>query len=296
MVNVPARLGVARTAVIAVTGLMLCCAALPAGATTPQPCVGAQPVPISHIVVIVMENKALTSVIGSPSAPYLSRLAGGCGLAGSYHGVTHPSLPNYLAMTGGSTFGVTDDKSPAYHRINAPSIFGQLGANWRSYQESMGSNCQKASNGTLYAVKHNPAAYYTTLTTCARNDVPLPANPSFDAALTFVTPNLQHDMHDGSVAQGDSWAAGFIPKVLSSPQYQGGFLALFIVWDENDGPNHVAGNQVPCIVVARSVPPGTRPNTSYDHYSLLATWQGLLGLPRLGQAAAAQSMAYAFRI
>ena len=116
-------------------------------------------------------------------------------------------------------------------------------------------------------------------------DVRLPANPTFDAAFTFVTPNLQNDMHDGSIRRGDSWVAAFVAKVVASPQYQEGSLALFITWDENDGPVHVAGNQIPLLVVAPSVVPGTRVATASDHYSLLATWQDLLGLPRLGRAA-----------
>ena len=236
-----------------------------------------------------MENKNSTSVIGSPEAPYLNDLANGCGQATEYHGVAHPSLPNYLAMTGGQTFGVTDDKNPRAHKISAPTIFAQLGSNWRSYQESMTTPCQKSGGGPLYAVKHNPAAYFTSLTSCATNDVPLPAAPAFDAAFTLITPNLQHDMHDGTVRQGDDWIAGFVPKVLTSPQYQAGSLALFIVWDENDGPNHAASNHVPMIVVDPSIPAGTLCGSTMDHYDLLATWQDILGLPRLANAASARS-------
>jgi hypothetical protein len=252
----------------------------------PGVCTGAAPKTISHVVVIVMENKNESSIIGSSQAPYLNELAATCGQASNYHGVAHPSLPNYLALTGGSTFGVNDDKNPSAHKIAGTSIFAQLGSSWRSYQDGMTRPCQKAGAGPLYAVKHNPAAYYTSLNSCAANDLPLPANPSFDAAFTLVTPSLQHDMHDGTVSQGDRWVAAFVPRVLSSPQYQAGNLALFIVWDENDGPNHVAGNQVPLIAVAPSVRPGTVCAAPLDHYSLLATWETLLSVARLGKAAA----------
>jgi len=201
----------------------------------------------------------------------------------------------YLAMTGGSTFGVTDDNPPAYHKIGAASVFGQLGVGWRSYQESMGVPCQKYGT-SLYAPKHNPAAYYTSLSNCSTRDVPLPTAPVFDAALTFVTPNLMDDMHDGTIQQGDKWLSAFVPKVLSSSQYQAGSLALFIVWDENDGPDHAAGNQAPCIVVAPSVRPGTKAAKWFDHYSLLATWEDLLGRPRLANAVGAASMAGSFSL
>jgi phosphatidylinositol-3-phosphatase len=266
----------------------------PAQAGGSSPCQGTTAHQVSHIVVVLMENKDESSIIGSAQAPYLNHLAMQCALATNYHAVAHPSLPNYLALTGGTTAGVTDDKPPAVHGLGGSSIFGQLKGSWRSYQESMTVPCQKYGQGS-YAPKHNPAAYYTALTDCSSQDVPLPSNPTFDAAFTFVTPNLTNDMHDGTITQGDRWVSTFVRTVLSSPQYQAGSLMVFIVWDENDGPHHVVGNQVPCIVVAPSVTPGTRLTASYTHYSLLAAWEDLLGLPRLKNAAAASSMVPALR-
>jgi hypothetical protein len=271
-------------------------ASVSAATTTAKPCVGAPVQPVTHVVVIVMENKNYGSIIGSSAAPYLNSLANACGLATSYHAIRHPSLPNYLAMTGGSTFGVTDDKPPAYHPISGASVFSELGARWRSYQEDMAVRCQ-AYNGPTYAVRHDPATYYTNLAaSCPLQDVPLPARPDFSAAFTFVTPNLQHDMHDGTIEQGDTWLSTFVPKILASSQYQSGSLALFIVWDENDGPDHAPSNQVPCLVVAPSVPAQTRVSTWFDHYSLLATWQDLLGLSRMANTKTAATMAGAFRL
>lgn len=269
----------------------------PSQATT-GPCTAAAAVPVTHVVVIVMENRNTTSVIGSPDAPYINGLSTGCGQAVDYHGIRHPSLPNYLAMTGGDTFGVTDDKAPKAHLLTGSSIFGQVGSTrWRSYQESMPTPCLKYTpTGSLYAVKHNPAAYFTSLTTCTTNDLPLGPYPTFDAAFTLVSPNIVNDMHDGTVRQGDDWMAGFVPKVLASPEYRAGTLALFIVWDENDGPRHAASNQVPMIVVAPSVAPGTIATGVLDHYSLLATWEDMLGLPRLAYAVTASSMTTTFRL
>ena len=256
----------------------------------------ATPKPVAHVVVILMENKAEKSVIGSSHAPYLNQLADACGQATAYHGVSHPSLPNYLALTGGDTFGVTDDGLPPTHPIHAATIFGQLHGNWRAYQESMTLPCQKSVRDHLYAPRHNPAAYFTALTDCQLHDVPLPTDPTFDAAFTFVTPNLQDDMHDGSIERGDAWVSAFVAKVVASTQYQEGSLALFVTWDENDGPFHVAGNQIPLLVVAPSVVPGTRVATSANHYSLLATWQDLLGLSRIGRTVGAASLAPGFNL
>lgn len=264
-------------------------AADPAKPSVVGPCTGSSPQPITHVVVVVMENHGYSSIIGSPSAPYINSLAASCGLATAYHAVSHPSLPNYLAMTGGSTFGIRDDQDPAAHRITATSVFQQLGTGWRSYEQSMPSACLRTNAGT-YAVRHNPAAYFTALAGCPTQDVPLPTVPTFSARLTFVTPDLVHDMHDGTIAQGDAWLSGFVTRMVAGPAYRSGSLALFVAWDENGGTDGGPTNHVPCLVVAPSVRPGTRDATTYTHYSLLASIEDLLGLPRISNAAAAASM------
>jgi phosphatidylinositol-3-phosphatase len=283
-----------RSAGLALLLVVALCLVVPrppaARAATGPACAGAPPQRITHVVVVVMENHGYSAVIGSPDAPYLNSLAGHCGLATAYRANAHPSLPNYLAMTGGSTFGITDDADPSVHRLAAASVFQQLGTGWRAYEESMATRCQRTSAGR-YAVRHNPAAYYTPIASeCVAQDVPLPAAPAFDAALTFVTPNLVDDMHDGTVADGDRWLAGFVPKVLASPQYLAGTLALFVVWDENGGTDAGPSNHVPCLVVAPSVPAGARLALPVSHFSLLATVEDLLGLPRLGAAATSTSL------
>ncbi len=220
-----------------------------------------------------MENKNSSSVLGSPSAPYLNGLAGQCGLATDYHAISHPSLPNYIAATSGGTQGITNDDAPAVNARDVPSIFSQVGTDgWRSYQESMPGNCVLAGGNGLYAVRHNPAAYYTGIApACQANDVPMTSATDLSAPFTFITPNLCDDMHNGSVATGDSWLAGFVPRLLASAEYTSGTTLLVITWDENDGPNHEPGNQVATLVVAPTVAPGARSSTYYDHYSLLRT-------------------------
>jgi phosphatidylinositol-3-phosphatase len=254
-----------------------------------------RPVAWQHVVWIVMENHSYSQVIGSSSAPYENALAGQCGLATNYFAITHPSLPNYIAMTSGSPQGITDDNPPSSHPLSVPSIFSQLGTGgWRSLQESMPSNCFLGNSGQ-YAVKHNPAAYYTNIRTdCGNYDVPLGATPDISARFTFVTPNMCNDTHDCSVTTGDDWLKGFIPKLTSSPQYQAGTTAIFLTWDEDDFTNV---NQVATIVIAPSTVPGTKSGTRFDHYSLLRTTEEMLGLPSyLGGAAGATSMRSAFNL
>ena len=259
----------------------------PTGPLNPCGTVFTPPTTYQHVVWIVFENKPDSAIIGSASAPYTNTLASQCGVASNFFAETHPSLPNYIAMTSGSTQGITDDAAPSSHPLAVPSIFSQV-ASWRSLQESMPSNCA-LNDSYPYAVKHNPAAYYTGIrTACASFDVPLASTPDISAAYTFVTPNLCNDMHDCSVSTGDSWLSTFLPKILGSTAYTSGSTAIFITWDEDDSS---ASNQIATLVIAPSVPVGTRVATTFNHYSMLRTTEELLGLNTyLGGAATATSM------
>ena len=200
------------------------------------------------------------------------------------------------------------DCNPSKHcSTAAPSIFGQL-SSWKAYEESMTTNCEPANDGE-YAVRHNPPPYYTSLSNCSTNDVPYSqlatdlANGTLPA-FSFVTPNVIDDMHDGTIAQGDSWLAANVPTLLNSPEYQSGNTVLFITWDEGEGgkSNDCATNtsdigcHVATLVISPSTAPGTQSATLFNHYSLLGTTEQLLGLPLLGQAATANSMLADFNL
>jgi hypothetical protein len=260
--------------------------ARPCGVTTSAPT-------WEHVVWVVMENKAASQIIGSSSAPYINSLAARCASATNFFAETHPSLPNYLAMTSGGTQGVTDDAAPSAHPIGAESIFSQLGGGWRSLQESMPSNCAKTSSGQ-YAVKHNPAAYYTNLgATCAQQDVPLTNPPDMSARFTFVTPNMCSDMHDCNVGQGDTWLATWMPRFLNSPEYRSGKTAIFLTFDEDDMS---ANNHIATLVISPSTPAGMTDGAQYNHYSMLRSTEEMLGLPALGGGVMAPSLRAAFRL
>jgi phospholipase C len=257
-----------------------------------------------HVIWIWMENHSFTDIIGNTSqAPYINALAASCGLATNYHNTTHPSLPNYLAATSGlaqaqlPVLSFLDCNVSVLCDTSAPSIFGQ-GETWKAYQESMPSNCDTSDSGE-YAVRHNPAAYYTSLSGCASRDVPysrLATDLAGNAlpAFSFITPNLIDDMHDGTIAQGDAWLASNLPTILNSRQYQAGTTAVFITWDEGSGGYPIedcddttttdASCRVATIVISPSTPAGATSAAFFSHYSLLGTTEELLGLPMLGQA------------
>jgi hypothetical protein len=262
----------------------------------------------AHVVWIWMENQSFNQVIGSSSAPFENRLANACGLATNYHSVTHPSLPNYIAATSGDTQGITSDCSPSSCSKSVTSLFTQT-ASWLAYEESMPSNCSKSTT-SLYAPKHNPAVYYTPLSdACATDDIPM-GTTSAGAFLTalknaalpsfsFVTPNLCNDMHDCSVATGDSWLSAWFSVIQTSAAYTAGNTSIFVTWDEGSGGSSGASCaldtthddcHVATIVVAPSTPAGARSSTPFNHYALLGTTERMLGVSTLlGHAADPQS-------
>ena len=282
-------------------------------ATSAGPCGTLKPSAVNykHVIWILEENHSYGDIVGNTSqAPYINSLASECGLATNYHNISHPSLPNYIAMTSGlplaSLSPFSSDCSPSKKcSTSAQSIFGQT-PSWKAYEESMPSNCYKKNSGE-YAVRHNPPPYYTSLSGCATKDVPYTQLTGDLAssnlpAFSFITPNLIDDMHDGTIAQGDQWLQANLPTILNSPAYQAGTVAVFITWDEGEGgtSNDCATNttdigcHVATLVVSPSTTPGTQSSTLFNHYSLLGTTEQLLGLPPLNQANGAGSMASAF--
>jgi phosphatidylinositol-3-phosphatase len=250
---------------------------------------------ITKAVWIWFENHAFTSITPT-AAPYFNQIKRECGYASNYHSVTNfVSLPEYLASTGGSNHGVTDDAGPASHQLNFNNVFRQIdqaGKSWRSYQQGMTSNCMKTSTGR-YAPKHNPAAYYVGTngaTSCATSDVPLPAAPSFASDFTIVEPDLCNSMHDCSVATGDAWLKTILPKVIASSDYQAGNTAVFVTFDEGAGGNETLFT----LVLSRFTTPGTVSGAAFNHYALLHTTQDILDLPCLLNSCTAPDMRSAF--
>jgi phosphatidylinositol-3-phosphatase len=280
----------------------------PGAAARASPACGARadqrPV-VRHVVVIVMENRSYADIIGR--APYITALARHCGLATNYHATTHPSLPNYLAMTSGSTRGVGSDCSPAECPVRGKSIFSQVAAHhlgWRSYAQSMRASCDTGSGG-LYAARHVPAVYYLGLRATCRTHVRrlgrLGSGHLHDAlngghapAYMFVTPNMCNDMHDCSVSAGDRWASRWIPMMRRSRAYRAGHTVILLTWDEDDGSS---ANRVPLVVVSPYTPAGRSSGRPLNHYSLLRASEHLLGIRRfLGEARRFSGLGYAFHL
>jgi phospholipase C len=301
-----ATLMLTTTALVMPTAMTRAGAAGPCGIVTTPPA-------YSHVIWIMMENHSYGDIIGSSQAPYINSVAGECGLATNYHNLSHPSLPNYIGATSGlagrDLKPFDPDCSPSKKCSTAvASIFGQ-GETWKAYEESMPSNCAPANSGE-YAVRHNPPPYYSALSGCSADDVPytqLATDLAGNAlpAFSFITPNLIDDMHDGTIADGDTWLSQNLPAILNSTAYTSGTTAVFITWDEGTGGKNGeacatnttdASCQVATIVISPSTPAGSVSPALFNHYSLLGTTEQLLGLPALGQASSSPTMTAAFNL
>lgn len=259
----------------------------------------------SHIVVILMENEEYASIIGSPDAPYINSLASQGGLATQYYAITHPSLPNYLALSGGSTFGVSSDCNPGPGcQATGPGLADQLigaGISWKGYMEDLPGPCAQSDAGE-YAVRHNPFVYYPTIVAHSCGNIVPASQLTADLAsgqlprFAWVTPNLCDDMHDScggsAVAHGDAYLHNLVPQILSALGPGG---VVFITFDEGSsnaggGLPGATGGQVPLIAAGAPVKAGYRSSVHYDHYSLLRTIEDAWGLAPLRSAATTSGM------
>jgi len=249
----------------------------------------------SHVVVIVMENAEYEEVIGSAAAPYVNSLARRYSLATSSFAITHPSLPNYLALTSGSTHGITSDCTDC--QVSATNIVDQLeaaGVSWAAYLEDVPTPCFRGAGSGGYAKKHNPFIYYRDIAASPARCRKLVGFGQLAAdlrsgalpAYAWISPNLCDDGHDCGVGAGDRFLARTVPALLRvlGPH---GFLVL--TWDEGASDRGCCGaahgGHVATILAGPGVVAGAREHRAVDHYGVLATIEQALGLPPLAGAA-----------
>jgi hypothetical protein len=263
--------------------------------TRPSPRARVAAGPAAHVAVIVMENEEFGDVLGS-RAPYINGLARTYALATKMFAISHPSLPNYLALTGGSSFGIDSDCTDcAVHAIGIVDQLERAQVSWKAYMEGLPRPCFTGAGAGEYAKKHDPFVYYTQVVAspACHNVVPLTQLAADERAralprFIWITPNLCHDMHDCDVATGDRFLSRLVPALLARLGARG---LLFITWDEgssDDGCCRLAsGGHIVTIVAGPGARRGARLGTPVDHYSLLQTIEDVLGLPRLRGAACA---------
>jgi hypothetical protein len=249
----------------------------------------------SRIVTVVMENEEARSVLGNRQAPYVNRLARRGGLATRSYAIRHPSLPNYLALTSGSTHGVASDCTSCH--VHGRSLADQLDAahlSWRAYMEGLPNPCFKGARAGDYAKKHDPFMYYDSIAgdaarcrrivpfTALGRDIRRGAMPTY----AFISPNLCHDGHDCSLTDADRFLSDLVPALRTALGPHG---YLVLTWDEGSSDEGCCrgahGGRIVTLVVGPDVRAGARDARPIDHYGVLATVEDSLGLPHLGAAA-----------
>jgi hypothetical protein len=231
------------------------------------------------VLVVIMENHSFDQVLSGPRAPWTAGLP--AAVLTDWHGIRHPSQPNYVGLFSGSTHGLSDDSCP--HSYAGPSLASQLlasGLTFTGYSEGLPAVGSTVCQAGGYKRKHNPWVNFTDLP--ASVNQPLSALPSDLAQLptvSIVVPDMCHDTHDCPVSTGDRWLAATIGPYARWAA--GHDSLLMLTYDEDDD---TAANHIPLLVVGPMVRPG-RYAVWGDHYSLLRTLEDLYGLAPLGAAA-----------
>lgn len=257
----------------------------------------------SHVIVMVFENEEYSSIIGNSSLPNFNKLAKQYTLLTNDFAVTHPSLPNYIALTSGNTQGINSDCATCTANVtNIADLVESSGRTWKAYMESMPSACT-LNSVSGYTPNHDPFVHYNDIrnsaTRCQQHVVPLTqldidlqnrALPSF----AWISPNLCDSGHDCGAAGADKFMGPEVNKIISSPAFDQNSL-LIVTFDEGTSglsccslPSQ-AGGKVATILISGLVKPGFQDGTAYSHYSILKTIEISWGLPELGHSNDAQT-------
>jgi hypothetical protein len=275
----------------------------------PSPAESHLPVPnasglpkLRHVYLLILENKGPDQIDDADEAPYYASLLRANASTTDYHAVARPSQPNYLALFSGSTHGIDDDK---LHDLDTPTIADQLekvGRRWHVYAENVPQACytgDTASDGRdgagTYARKHEPAINFDAIrhdpARCAR----ISDFSSFragEADFSLIIPNLCHDMHDCSVAEGDRFLRDWLPRLIDGADWTDRDL-LVITFDEGAGRDQQ--NEVLTLFAGSVAKPGFRSPNRYDHYSLLRTFEDVWGLACIANSCSAAAMSDMFK-
>ncbi len=273
--------------------------ATPPRSATPSPA----PSPTPHIMVIMEENQGYSATLGSCGAgspdPYLCSLASAYASGTAWYGVTHPSEPNYVAIDSGSTQGCTSDSCVGPPWYSATDLGGQLSSAhipWTAYMESMPSACYQGDSSGNYVLKHDPfLVFQDNLPPNSCHVLPYPGAIGLMSALSapgapdfvWITPNLQDDMHDGTIQQADQWLRANLAPVLTSSWFSAD-ATVIITMDEGSGDSGccggAAGGQIPMVVISSQAKGKGNFASPGDHYGTLRTIEEAYGLPLLGAA------------
>jgi acid phosphatase len=278
-----------KAAVLVGLALIFIGAARAANAALPRP---------DHVVIVIDENKAFANLIGNAEAPYINALADRGALFTESYALAHPSQPNYLMLFAGSSLGVVDNEIPKELPLTAPNLGAELiakGLTFCGYSEDLPEAGFDGASSGNYARKHNP---WVNWQQASRNEVPKSCNQPFSSwprdlsrlpTVAFVIPNLQNDMHDGTIAQGSSWLKEKLDGYVRWAEHHNSLL--IVTFDEDD----MAHNQrIPTFFVGPMVRAGKYAR-HITHYEVLRTVEDFYGLRPSGKAAKAKAIDFCWQ-
>ncbi|WP_173668487.1 alkaline phosphatase family protein [Rummeliibacillus stabekisii] len=232
-----------------------------------------------HIVIVVEENHSKTQIIGNKKAPYINELANSGALMTNSHGIWHPSQPNYIALFSGNRQGVEDDSCP--HTIKTSNLATELinhKMTFTGYSEDLPYTGFKGCQNKAYRLKHNPWVNFTNVSPKLNKPfTEFPSDYNKLPTVSFVIPNQDRDMHDGTIEQGDAWLKSKIDKYVQWANKNNSLL--IVTWDEDDFKKD---NLIPTIFVGPMVKRG-KYNDYVNHYNILRTIEDMYGLSKLGE-------------
>jgi phospholipase C len=251
-----------------------------------------------HIVIIIFENKEFGFVIGNSQMPNYNRLAEENTLLTQEYAITHPSLPNYLALIGGDTFGITRSCEDCF--FNARTLVDEIedaGLTWKTYQEDFPRPCFLGSSH-IYVQKHNPFIYFDAVRLDEErcnshivnlNELPVDLQSGNLPNFVFITPNICNSAHDCDLKTADTWLGPWVDQLQAYPGMREDGL-IILTWDEGQGDHgccgiEPGGGRVATVFISDRVKPGYQDDTPYTHYSILKTISAAWDLPQIGKAA-----------
>ncbi|WP_235714695.1 alkaline phosphatase family protein [Neobacillus dielmonensis] len=236
---------------------------------------------VDHIVIVVEENHGQEQIIGNSSAPYMNFLMSQGANLTNYHAIEHPSQPNYLDLFSGSNQNVTDDEVPKgkFLEENLASELIEKNLTFAGYSEDLPKVGFDGPYHENYARKHAPWTNFTNVPKDANQPLKnFPTDYSQLPTVSFVIPNVQNDMHDGSIKKADQWLEQHLDPYVQWAKENNSLL--IVTWDEDDDEHN---NKIPTFLVGPMVNTGEY-NEKLNHFNLLRTLEELYGLNHAGKS------------
>lgn len=243
--------------------------------------------PFNKVFIVIFENEAEEEAL---KYPFFRDFAQHGALLSNYHAITHPSYPNYLALTAGTTFNIHTDFQRTIDATHLGDLLEAKGRTWRVYAEDYPGgrgDCRLESTRGRYARRHVPFLSYRNVQESSRCDNIVAASQLPEdiangtlADYSLFIPNVDDDGHDTNLEYADHWFAETFRPLLQDPKFTQGLL-LVVTFDEDDNHHH---NNIYTALWGPGVAAGSGSSAPYNHYDLLRTIEDGFGLGTLGRS------------